>query len=153
MTALRRIDFWSAVTFFLLGVVVISLASAFDEKSRSYPLFLAIALCVLSAGLLVQGLVSRSAKTVDRDEVEIVISGPGVQTLLWTVWVALLSVGAGYLGPSVLVVGSIIVALRGGSPAKSLLQSLAIVAVVFFMFYVIFDIPLPVLDIVDEILG
>lgn len=153
MVVLRKIDFWTAVAFFLIGATIFILAAGFDERSRSYPLFLAALLCVVSVGLFVQSLLSRSGKVVDRNEAEILISGPGVQSVLWIAWVVLLSVGAGYLGPSVLIVGGIIVVLRGGSPSKSFLQSLAVVAVVFFMFYVVFDIPLPVLDVVEEILG
>ncbi|WP_316975592.1 tripartite tricarboxylate transporter TctB family protein [Shumkonia mesophila] len=152
MAIFRKLDFWTAATFFLIGAVVIGYASGFDARSRSYPLFLGGALCVLAVGLFVQASLSRSAKTVDREEVNILLAGPALQALLWVVWIVLLAVGAGYLGPSVLIVAASAMLLRGGHHGKSLGQSATIVAVVFFMFYIIFDIPLPVLDVIEELI-
>ena len=61
-----------------------------------------------------------------------------------------LDLGLGYLLPSVVAVYTMLVVMRYGTPTTRLIRAVLTTAVIFTMFYIIFDSPASVLESVDD---
>ena len=153
METLRKIDFWCGAGFLVLGGWVLDQSAGFDDASRSYPMFLAVALCLLSVSMMVHAIGNRSAAVVSAEGTQILLLGPGSKAFLWGLWTMMLAAGIGYLGASFVVVAGIVFLVRNELRWRDVISSAGIVLVVFFMFYLIFDVPLPVLDFVEDLIG
>ncbi len=153
MTAqLRKPDVWAGIVFLVLGVWAFAESSTFDDMSRTYPMALSAGLVLFSASIILRSVFDRTPPKADAESATIILSGPCFQILLWGGWALLLGLGAGYILPSIVVVS--IAVLRAGFPGRlrSIASSVAVALAIFGIFYFIFDVPLPVLEVIGDIL-
>ncbi|MBN2751674.1 MAG: tripartite tricarboxylate transporter TctB family protein [Rhodospirillaceae bacterium] len=153
MHVVKRIDFWSGLGFLILGAWAFMTARGFDATSSTYPMFLAAILFGLAALLIVQSVRDPDAKTVHPESTRILLLGPGMRIVAWGGWAVALAAGGGYLLPSIVVFALIaawVAPVR--KDWRHLLVAVGLVLVVFFMFYVVFDVPLPIVDALQDLL-
>lgn len=153
MPGLKTIDFWSGLGFAILGGAACILALDFDRSSSTYPATLAAVLVVLSLALVVETLRDAKAKTGDAEGARIILWGPGVEIGCWCLWSLALWAGLGYIGPGFLAIGFLI--LRH-SPVRRVRRHLfeagGVILGVFAIFYLIFQVPLPELEFIRDLL-
>lgn len=153
MQKLTTIDVWSGLGFAVFGGTACILALDFDKSSSTYPAILAATLLGLSLALIVGALRDAKAKAVDAEGARVILWGPGVEIGCWCLWSAALWAGLGYIGPGFLAMAFLI--LRHAPVRRTgrhLLEAGGVILGVFAIFYLIFQVPLPELDFIREIL-
>ncbi len=155
MRTMKIVDFWCGLGFAALGGWALVTALGFDKSSSTYPAILAAALLGLSLLLMMQSLRAASPKLADAERTRILLHGPGLEIGVWCLWAVGLWLGAGYLIASFLAVAVLIV--RHGHHERRLshylAQAAAVATVAFAMFYLIFNVPLPELEVIRDLLG
>ncbi|MGE4527593.1 MAG: tripartite tricarboxylate transporter TctB family protein [Rhodospirillaceae bacterium] len=154
MHVLRIIDFWSGLVFAALGAAACVMAFGFDSDSSTYPAALAAALMGLGLALMVKAARSpSSSKAADAEGSRIILWGPGLEIGVWCLWSLALWAGLGYIGPAFLAVLFLIVRHCAGRRTRLHVAQAAGVALgVFFIFYLIFQVPLPELEFIRDML-
>lgn len=153
MRVLKTIDFWSGLAFAGIGLSAWATALGFDSSSSTYPATLAAALAGLGAALAVKAWRDTAAKTADAEGVRIILHGPALEIGVWVLWALALWAGLGYLGPTFVACAALI--LRHAEDRRlrrHLAQALTVSVVVFAIFYLIFKVPLPELDLIRDLL-
>jgi hypothetical protein len=130
---MKIVDFWCGLGFAALGGWALVTALGFDKSSSTYPSILAAALLGLSLLLMIQSLRAASPKLANAEGARVLLPGPGLEIGGWCLWAVGLWLGAGYLIASFLAAAVLIVA--------------------FAMFYLIFNVPLPELEVIRDLLG
>jgi len=154
MRVVRIIDFWSGLAFAVLGGGACVMAFGFDASSSTYPAALAAALAVLGLALTANAVRKpAAAKTMDAEGSRIILWGPLLEIGVWSLWALALWAGLGYIGPAFLAAAFLI--LRHSDDRRTRLhvaQAAGVALGVFLIFYVIFQVPLPELDFIRDLL-
>jgi len=153
MRVVKTIDFWAGSVFALIGGAACVTAFGFDSESSSYPATLGAALAALALALVVKAIRDPRAKTADAEGSRIILWGPGLEVAVWCLWAVALWAGLGYVGPGFLAVAFLI--LRHTADRRVRLhvaQAAAVALGVFAIFYLIFQVPLPELDVIRDLL-
>lgn len=154
MRTMKIVDFWCGLGFADLGGWALATALGFDKSSSTYPAILAAALLGLSLLLMIQSVRAASPKLADAEGSRVLLHGPGLEIGVWCLWAAALAFGAGYLIASFLAV-TILVFRHAPkrNPRLHLAQAAAVAVVAFAMFYLVFNVPLPELEVIRDLLG
>jgi len=141
------VDAVVAVVLFVVGAVVIVQARALGAEWASdgpgsgyFPFYIGLILCIASAGILYQAVVSKKRDTrafVDREQLVRVLSVfvPAIFYVLAIAFVGIYVASAIYIAVFMIVLGKY-------PRVKSVVLSVIIVAVFFLMFEVWFKVPL-----------
>ncbi|WP_337997859.1 tripartite tricarboxylate transporter TctB family protein [Oleispirillum naphthae] len=148
------IDFWSGLVFACLGAAACVMALGFDSDSSTYPAALAAALMGLGLALVVKAVRRpAAAKAVDAEGSRIILWGPGLEVGVWCLWALTLWAGLGYIGPAFLAVLFLIMRHCADRRTRLHVAQAAGVAIgVFAIFYLIFQVPLPELEFIRDML-
>ena len=151
---LRRLvlskELYLAVLTLLLGLWCLDQTRGLDGDAWSFPFYLSVSLCVLGVAQFLQCWFDKSERTVDREAIAAILQGALPIAAIAGLWALALDLGLGYLLPSVVAVYTMLVVMRYGTPTTRLIRAVLTTAVIFTMFYIIFDSPLPVLESVDD---
>lgn len=154
MHVVRTIDFWTGLVFAAFGGGACVMALDFDKSSSTYPASLSAALMCLGLALMVQVVRKpASSKTADAEGSQVILRGPGLEIGVWCLWAVALWAGLGYIGPSFVAVAFLI--MRHCADRRTRLhvaQAAGVALGVFAIFYLIFQVPLPELEFIRDIL-
>lgn len=153
MRVLKTIDFWSGLIFAAIGFSACATARGFDSSSSTYPATLAATLGALGLMLALKACRDAGAKTADVEGCQIILHGPALEIGVWCLWALALWAGLGYIGPTFVACAALI--LRHAEERRlrhHLAQALMVSLLVFAIFYLIFKVPLPELDLIRDLL-
>jgi len=148
-----KTDFWLGLIVCGCGVLAYIESSKFDEWSGSYPQFLAFIHIAIGVGLILKAvrIVADTPYSITYLLAE--VKGPLLVALLLIVWSVMINIGVGYLLSSCLVLPVTLYALGYHNMKRLLLGALSISLSVFILFYVVFDVPLPVNPLLERFIG
>ncbi len=152
MSASTKTDFWLSLLVLTGGVWAFFQSRLFDDSSRSYPLFLSLLFIFLGLALLINTLKDSDGNLQKLEYLFAKVSGPLLVAMLLVVWGLLLMMNVGYLVSSILVLPPILWLLGYRNFKFILVTAVGVVAVVFILFWVLFDIPLPLNTVIESLL-
>lgn len=153
MKILGKTDFWLGITILASGIWVFNQSRGFDETSKGYPLFLSIITILLGAGIAIQTF---KQKDEGKNSIEWLyhrMKGSLLIVALFVIWTILLSTKTGYLLASILTLMPVLYLLGYKKISHLVLSTFGIVAVVFTLFYLIFEVPLPLNPFIQMVFG
>lgn len=153
MKILGKTDFWLGITILTSGIWVFNQSQGFDETSKDYPLFLAVITVLLGVGIAVQTFTQTDE---GKDSIKWLyhrMKGSLVIVALFAVWAILLSTKTGYLLASFLTLMPVLYLLGYKKISHLVLTTFGIIAVVFTLFYLVFEVPLPLNPFVQFVFG
>jgi len=143
MQPLQSKDTWLGLFLMLSGGWSYSQSQGFDSTSRTYPMLLSVLVIVLGLIFFFQALKKNNSNQENIREMIIKIRGPFFIIGLISGWVVLLSFGVGYLFSSLFSVFLILMFIGDGNKIYSIRITTLIVFSIFILFGIIFDVPLP----------
>ena len=153
MRVLKTIDFWSGLVFAGLGLTAGVMALGFDSSSFAYPATLAAVLTALGLALTIKAFRDPAAKTGNAEGTHVILWGPALEIGVWTLWALALWAGLGYIGPAFAAVAFLILRhVHDRHVRLHLLQAAGVALAVFAIFYAIFQVPLPELEFIRDLL-
>lgn len=153
MRVLKSIDFWSGLTFAGIGIAAGIAALDFDTSSFVYPASLSAALGVLGLALAFKACRDPEAATANAEGSHIILWGPALEICVWTAWTFALWAGLGYVGPAFAATAFLILRhVHDRHVGLHVLQSAGVALGVFMIFYLIFQVPLPELEFIRDLL-
>lgn len=151
---MRRIylskEFYLAAFTLMLGVWCVDQTRGLEGDAWLFPFYLSLALCFLGGALLVQCLLDKSERKFDRESLHAMLWGAAPFAVIAGFWAWSLEFGLGYLLPSVAASFAMLTVLQYAKLPSRLLRAVMITMIIFALFYIIFDSPLPVLEAVDD---
>lgn len=148
-----RSDVWVGLFFALLGGAVLFEASGFEGTAARMPVLCGILLLSLGTVLTLRTAFAGQQDVGSGGLLKTIVVGPLPAAILLLVWVYLMAQGFGFFVVGVPFVMGVVYLMGHRRLARSLLSSLAIVGVVFVVFYVVFNVPLPVSPLVASVFG
>lgn len=153
MRVLTTIDFWSGLAFAAIGFSACATALGFDSRSSTYPATLAAALGLLGLALVVKAWRNAAAQTASAEGCRVILEGPALEIGVWILWALALWAGLGYVGPTFAACLALILRhVEDRRPRLHVAQAAGVALGVFAIFYLIFNVPLPELDVVRDLL-
>lgn len=149
MKLLQSKDTWLGLFFALSGGWAYNQSQGFDPTSRAYPMLLSSLIITLGIIFMFQAIKNRNNNAESIREMMTKIRGPFCIIALMSAWVAILSIGVGYLLSSFIVVFIILNFIGDGNKVYCLRITPIIVSSVFILFRIIFDVPLPLNEITE----
>ncbi len=153
MSILIKADLWLGIIVSGVGLWAYLQSRGFDEYSGTYPQFLSFLHILIGVGLILKALRKTADEANSIRQLFEEVRGPLVVALLLVGWGLLLQFEVGYLFSSVLVMPLILYALGYRGTKRIIFGSVSIVFVIFLLFYVIFDVPLPLHNAVEQLFG
>lgn len=149
MQIITKTDFWLGLVILAGGIWAYAQSLGFDDASRDYPLFLSAVTAFFGAGIAGQTL--RQARAQGRETAgkgsladlfnrtrgSLLIMG------LFILWTLLLSTETGYLLSTALILLPVLWLLGIRKAGQFALITAGIIAAVFTLFFIIFEVPLP----------
>lgn len=153
MRVLKSIDFWTGLTFATVGFAAGIVALGFDSSSYIYPATLSAALGLLGLALATKACRDPATRTADAEGTHVILWGPAIEIGVWILWALALWAGLGYVGPAFAAVAFLILRhVHDRHVRLHLLQAASVALGVFAIFYVIFQVPLPELEFIRDLL-
>ena len=151
MKLLVKSDFWLGILILGGGFWAYFQSRGFDEHSSGYPGFLALIHVVIGVCLLIKAVrdIKDSSDSVMRLFQE--MRGPIVIAAMLMGWGGLLLSGAGFLLSSIIILPIILYSLGYRGTRRLVLTSICIVSAVFVLFYVLFEVPLPLHSVIEQL--
>ena len=143
-------EFYLAVFTLTLGAWCLDQTRDLSGNAWTFPFYLSVALCLLGGILMVQCVLDQSERTIDMDTIHAVLQGALPIAAIAGLWTLALNLGFGYLLPSVVSCYAMMRVLHFGTPWQRLSRAVVATLIIFTMFYLLFDCPLPVLESVDD---
>lgn len=153
MKICAKTDFWLGISILAGGMWVYNQSQGFDEASKSYPLFLSVVTTLLGAGITLQAFKQQNKSTASIQWLYSRMKGSLLIVLLFAFWAILLTTKTGYLMSSVLTLMPLLYLLGYKKFSRLILSSFGIAAAVFTLFYIVFDVPLPLNPFVEHVFG
>ncbi len=149
MQILKSKDGWLGLALVVYGGWSYMQSQGFDEVSRAYPMFLSAAILLIGLLFCIKTVLNKNEYQETLSALLVRIRGPFLLVLIIGCWALLMSIGLGYLVSSLLAVFLILSFISDANKARHAYVATIIVASVFILFDVIFDVPLP-LDALTE---
>ncbi len=148
-----KTDFWLGLIVCGGGIFAYIESLKFDEWSGHYPQFLSFIHILIGIGLIFNAVraVADTSDSITLCFAE--VRGPLIIALLLIGWVVLINIGVGYLFSSFIMMPLTLYALGYHNLKRMALGALSISLSVFVLFYVIFDVPLPINPILERLIG
>ncbi len=144
MKAFKTIDTLLGVTIFIGGILTLSQGFTFDESSRSYPITLSLIVIIIAMSIIYLSLVNKTVHMETISDLYARSKGVLVISAIMVGWALLLNLGAGYITSSLLLVALMLYFLELVNIKNLIGITVLVVFFIFTLFYVLFDIPLPV---------
>ena len=148
-----KTDFWLGLIVCGGGIFAYIESLKFDEWSGHYPQFLSFIHIVIGIGLIFKAIRAVADTPYSITHFFAEVKGPLLIALLLIGWSVLINVGVGYLFSSFIMMPMTLYALGYHNFKRMALGALSISLSVFILFYVIFDVPLPVNPILERFIG
>ena len=153
-TILRRLiltkEVYLAILTVLLGLWCLDQTRDLEGNAWTFPFFISLALVGLGIAQFVQAVADTSERTADSDVIHAILRGAGLIAVVAGVWIWALDTGLGYLVPSAIAAFAMLTVLQHGTVKQRIVHAVSITAVIFILFYLLFDSPLPVLEPVER---
>lgn len=157
VTGLKRVgarsDVWVGLFFALLGGAVLFEASGFEGAAARMPVLCGILLLSLGAALTLRTVFAGRQDVERGGLLRTIAVGPLPAAALLLAWVYMMAQGFGFFAVGVPFVMGVVYLMGHRHLARNALSSLAIVGVVFVVFYVVFNVPLPVSPLAASVFG
>ena len=153
MKVFSKTDFWLGVIVILCGFYALFSSLGFDKYSKSYPLFLSVFHVIIGIGIVLNSVKEISSDNGSLKNLFNQIRGPLSVVSILIFWGVLINIGVGYFLTSIIAMPSILYMLGYHNIKKVIAGSIGIVGVVFLLFYVLFDVPLPLNPYIEKLLG
>ncbi len=151
MKILGKSDFWLGGGVFSRWFLGLSPMSGFDEHSSGYPSFLALIHIVLGLCLVVKAMKEASDMSDSLKRLFLEMRGPLIVAVLLMGWGGLLLLGWGYLPSSAIMLPVVLYVLGYRGVKRLALTTVSIITAVFVLFYVMFEVPLPLHPVVEQL--
>ena len=152
MQLLQSKDTWLGLFLTLSGGWMYNQSMGFDSTSRTYPMLLSALILALGLIFIFQVVRNRDSHSESVKEMVAKIRGPFFIIALMSAWVASISFGVGYLLSSLLSVFFILMFIGEGNKMYCIKTTAIIVSSVCLLFSIIFDVPLPLNEVTEQIL-
>ncbi|PID43146.1 MAG: hypothetical protein CR981_02150 [Proteobacteria bacterium] len=152
MSVITKTDFWLSLLVLSGGIWAFFQSRLFDDASRSYPLFLSALFILLGLALLFKTIKDSDNQLQSITYLYSRVSGPLLVALLLVVWVLLLMMNIGYLLSSIIILLPVLWLLGYRNITFILIMAAGVVAVIFILFWILFDIPLPLNPFLENVL-
>ena len=153
MNILIKSDFWLGFIVLVGGFWTYCQSTGFDRYSDQYPQFLSVVHIVLGLGLILNALREREDRSDSLKRLFEEMRGPLMVASIFLGWGGLLLLSTGYLLSSLIMLPAVLYALGYQKPRQLIFVTTCIVAVVFILFYVIFEVPLPLNTLLEQIIN
>jgi Tripartite tricarboxylate transporter TctB family len=151
MNVLVKSDFWLGGIVFLGGFWAYFQCRGFDEHSSGYPSFLALVHIVLGFCLILKAMKEMSDMSDSLKRLFQEIRGPIIVAVMLMGWGVLLMLGLGYLLSSCIMLPMVLYALGYKGIKRLAFTTASIVTAVFVLFYLLFEVPLPLHPVVEQL--
>jgi hypothetical protein len=156
MRTIARADVWLSITLFAIGLWAFLQSRTFDEVSGGYPQALSLSITALAVILFVESIKNKNPEEHTGGSIKSLfseMSGSVMILALFVFWTFLLTMGAGYLPSSLLIIAAALWLLGLQSAGYIVIATSGIVAFVFTLFYLLLDVPLPLHRGIQALLG
>jgi hypothetical protein len=151
MNVLVKSDLWLGVAVLFGGFWAYLQCRGFDEHSSGYPSFISLVHIVLGVCLILNAIRQSSDTSDSVKRLFQEMRGPVVIVAMLMGWGALLLLDLGFLLSSCLMLPPILYALGYRGLKRLTLTTAGIVAAVFLLFYILFEVPLPLHPVVEQL--
>lgn len=151
MNVLIKSDFWLGIIILFGGFWAYLQCRGFDEYSSDYPTFLALVHIVLGFCLLLKSLKQASDLSDSMKRLFEEMRGPIIVAVMFMGWGGLLMLGLGFLLSSCIILPLVLYSLGYKGFRRMTLTTAGIVAAVFVLFYILFEVPLPLHPVVEQL--
>lgn len=155
---LRNPDAWLGLAVIAFGVWFAAMATEFSGRGRHFPLWLSVTVALCGLGILAGALHAAwregpgPAPGLPVASLLPILTGAVPFALVVVGWVLALSYGLGYVLPGI-VAGSLLLIIAGERrPLRILLLSSAIIITCYLIFSVIFNVRLPELAVINDLI-
>jgi len=151
MNVLVKSDFWLGIIVFLGSFWAYLQCQGFDEHSSGYPSFLALVHIALGLCLILKAIKDASDMSDSLKRLFLEMRGPIIVAVILMGWGGLLMLGLGYLLSSAIMLPVVLYALGYKGTKRLALTTVSIVGAVFILFYILFEVPLPLHPVVEQL--
>ncbi len=153
MNVFIKTDFWLGLLVFTGGIWAYFQSRTFGDYSRNYSLFLSVVFVVLGFALIFKTLREPDEDSDKLGKLFAKALGPLIVAMMMVGWGVLLLLDIGYIISSIIILPPVLWLLGYRDIKFILMTATGIVAAVFVLFRVLFDVPLPLSSIMERIIS
>jgi len=152
MRVLRQPDFYLGLICLLGGAYLALLVSGYSPRARHFPFWLSLAVAACGALILATTLKRASnLKLPTAEGVDAFLRGALPFGFFMLLWVVALTVDLGYTLPGIVCAAGMLCVASERGPVRIAVLSVLIAVVCYLTFAVLFNVRLPELSIIDDL--
>lgn len=152
MGFLRQADTYFGLICLSVGVYLANLGSGYSGRAGYFPFWLSVAIAVCGAILVFQALLRPPPKWPDWADIAPILLGAFPFAAVLTVWVVVLTMGAGYVLPGLVCAMALLYIAGERGIVRIAMISTIIVVACYLMFAVIFNVNLPEIAYISDLI-